>query len=172
MMPPSRLPSSYGLILATALACVWCLSPTRAADVSDTVLPRGWVHLNGYSHHFTAKNCNDQLLGVGATWYTKRHGRVLRAWEADVFQDSAREPSAYIGHSWTRTFRLGSLGVTGALMYHRNFASQNEWRLLPVALPFAETRLGRVNVRAYYVPPVRNASDHQVALQVLVPLFR
>jgi hypothetical protein len=136
------------------------------------VLPRGWLHLNGYTHHFTASDCNDRLFGLGGTWYTRSRGRMLTAFEADVFQDSARKPSAYVGHSWTAPFRFGSVGVTGALMYHRNFKTQNNWRLLPVALPFAETRLGGVKVRAYYVPPLRNASDHQIALQLMVPLAR
>ena len=47
-----------------------------------------------------------------------------------------------------------SVGVAGALMYHRNFASRNRLSLMPVALPYLETRGTRYKVRIFYVPPI------------------
>ena len=143
--------------------------PSSAAEFSDA---RGWLHVNGYSWHFAANDANDRLLGAGATYYTGRLGAWHTGWEADVFQDSGRKLSAYAGRSWTRPTTYFSLGLTAAVMYHRNFAAQNSLRLLPVAFPFLETRGTRLKARLYYVPPVRSPSDHQVALQLLVPLFR
>jgi hypothetical protein len=133
---------------------------------------RGWLHLNGYTHHFAASDANDQLFGLGFTHYRRSYGRVLPAWEFDAFQDSGRKLSAYFGHSWTFPFRHFSVGVTGAIMYHRNFKSQNKLGTLPVAFPFIETRGSRIKARLYYVAPVRNASDQQIALQLMFPLWR
>ena len=62
---------------------------------------RNWLHVDGYSHHFDAPGANPALLGFGITRYDRRQGRVVRAWEADVFQDSGRKLSAYVGLSWT-----------------------------------------------------------------------
>lgn len=131
---------------------------------------RGWLHLNGYTHHFEAPDANDNLLGVGATWYVKKWGRIARAWEADLFQDSGRKLSGYVGQSLTYRGRFANAGVTAALMYHRNFAKQNRWSVLPVALPYAELPLGKFSLRAYYIPPLRRGSDQQIAFQVLVPM--
>jgi hypothetical protein len=139
------------------------------AEFSDH---RGWLHLNGYSHHFAASDANDRLLGIGFTHYRRLYGRVLPAWEFDMFQDSGQKFSAYIGHSWTVPFEWFSAGITGAIMYHRNFAAQNKLRTLPVAFPFIETRGTRLKVRLYYVPPVRSASDQQIALQLMLPWTR
>lgn len=133
---------------------------------------RGWLHLNGYSHHFAVDDANDQLLGVGYTLYRRRHGRVIRAWEVDAFQDSGKKFSAYVGHSWTFPFKYFSAGLTGAIMYHRNFAAQNRLSTLPVAFPFLETRGVRWKARLYYVAPARRASDQQIALQFMLPLQR
>jgi len=43
---------------------------------------------------------------------------------------------------------------------------------MPVALPYLESRGTRYKVRLYYVPPIRRSSDHQVALQLMLPLFQ
>lgn len=131
---------------------------------------RGWLHLNGYSHHFAVRDANDQLLGVGYTHYRRRYGRIIPAWEFDAFQDSGKKFSAYVGHSWTFPFQYFSAGLTGAIMYHRNFAAQNRMNTLPVAFPFLETRGARLKARLYYVPPVRRASDQQIALQFMLPI--
>jgi hypothetical protein len=128
---------------------------------------RGWLHLNGYSHHFAADDANDRLLGIGYTHYYHRYGRVIRAWEFDAFQDSGKKFSSYLGHSWTFPFKYFSAGITGAVMHHRNFAAQNRLKLLPVAFPFLETRGTLLKARLYYVAPVRRASDHQIALQLM-----
>jgi hypothetical protein len=140
--------------------------------VAEEVRARGLLHLNGYTHHFDAPDANDNLFGLGATWYVKRWGRVARAWETDLFQDSGSKLSGYVGHSWTYRRAYVNVGVTGALMYHRNFEKQNAWRVLPVGLPYAELPLRHFSMRAYYIPPVRNHCDHQIALQVLVPFSR
>ena len=155
------------VIFLTACAA---LAPLRAQD--EFTQARGWLHLNGYSHHFAAADANDQLLGFGFTHYRRRYGRVLPAWELDLFQDSARKLSTYGGHSWTVPFERFSVGATAALMYHRNFATQNQLRILPVAFPFIETRGTRLKARLYYVAPVRNASDQQIAVQIMFPLWR
>jgi hypothetical protein len=134
--------------------------------------PPRWLHLNGYSHHFVAKDANAQLFGVGGTWYRKSGGKILRAWEADVFRDSGGKLSGHLGHSWTYTMRFVNLGATGSVMYHRNFASQNRWSILPVVLPYAEFPLRGSSLRLYYIPPVRDPDDHQLAVQLLIPIGR
>lgn len=139
---------------------------------SEFAAHRGWLHLNGYSHHFAVDDANDRLLGIGYTHYRRLYGRVLPAWEFDAFQDSAKKFSGYVGHSWTLPLRALSCGVTGAIMYHRNFAAQNQLKTLPVAFPFVESRGTGLKVRAYYIPPLRRASDAQLAVQVVWALRR
>jgi hypothetical protein len=136
---------------------------------AEESLPRGWLHLNGYTQHFAAPDANNQLYGAGVTWFHEKWGRIVQAWEADAFQDSGRKLSAYAGHSWIYREEYWHAGITAALMYHRNFAAQNRWRVLPVALPFVELPLRRISLRAYYIPPVRSASDQQIAVQILLP---
>jgi hypothetical protein len=155
------------LTLALFTLLIAC-GPAHGEDIR----PRSWLHLDGYTHHFDAPDANDRLLGLGITWYHQRWGRLAQAWEADAFQDSGCKLSVYAGHSWTYRWRYVSAGVTGAIMYHRNFAAQNRWRVLPVALPIAELPLRRFSLRAYYIPPVRNRSDHQIAFQLLIPFAR
>jgi hypothetical protein len=155
------------LLFAAALL----VAPGARANNEFTV-SRNWVHLNGYSYHINATDTNDRLFGIGLTRYRRMHGRIVPAWEADLFQDSARKLSAYAGHSWTIPTRHLSFGATGAIMYHRNFASQNDARLLPVAFPFIETRGSRWKARVYYVVPLRNASDQQIAFQLMLPFSR
>jgi hypothetical protein len=164
---PLRFPQPLWLALG-----IWIIpSATHAAVEPERW--RGYLHLNGYTYHFAAPGTNDKLFGTGLTWYTQAWGRWLTAWEADVFQDSACKPSGYVGHSWTLPFRFGSLGATGAIMYHRNFKTQNPYRVLPVVLPFAETTIYRgAKLRAYYIPPVRSRCDQQIALQLLLPFRR
>lgn len=132
----------------------------------------GWLHLNGYAHHFAVNDANDHLLGLGYTQYRRTYGRVIPAWEVDAFQDSGKKFAAYVGHSWTVPFRYFSAGLTGAIMYHHNFAAHNRLKTMPVAFPYLETRGTRLKARLYYVPPVRRASDEQVALQVMLPFGR
>jgi hypothetical protein len=130
--------------------------------------PRRWLHLNGYTHHFSAKpDANDNLLGIGLTWGERRNGRLAAAWETDLFRDSGRKLSAYLGQSLTYRFNHFSVGVTGAIMHHQNFEKYNRWGVLPVGLPFLETRGQRLKFRAYYIPPLRSASDNQIAIQLL-----
>lgn len=131
---------------------------------------RAWIHLNGYSHHFSADGANDRLWGAGFTLRrSDRHG-LRRAWETDVFLDSGRRPAAYAGQSWAVQRRPVSFGATGAIMHHRNFSKQNRLKTMPVALPFLEFGSRAIKLRLYYVPPVRSPSDHQVAIQLLVPI--
>jgi hypothetical protein len=155
--------------LALAL---WVLCPlARAAPELERW--RGYLHLDGYTYHFAAPGTNDKLFGAGVTWYTQKWARFQTAWEADLFQDSAYKLSGYAGRSFTFPMRLGGLGATGAVMYHRNFATQNRYRVLPVVLPFAETTIFRqAKIRAYYIPPVRNRCDEQIAVQLLIPFAR
>lgn len=148
-------------LLVVACAC-------RAADVIE---PRGWLHLNGYSYHLIAKDCNSFLYGTGLTWYTRYTDSLHTAWEADVFADSARKPAAYVGYSVGLPLRWLTVGATGAIMYHRNFVAEDRFRILPVAVPFVEFGTRKVKLRVYYVPPVRRASDEQVCIQVLLPLW-
>ena len=156
------------VVLLTALAD----SPPFRSAAAEPIAARGYLHLNGYTRHFSAPDANDALYGLGWTWYTQPRGRLLTAFEADIFEDSGRKLSAYIGYSWTATFRLANLGVTGALMRHRNFSPYNHACLLPVALPYGEFLVHGVKLRAYYVPPIRRKTDHQVAFQLMVPLLR
>lgn len=159
-------------ILVVSLSA-WITCPIAKCASADPEQWRGFLHVNGYTYHFAAPDANDKLFGVGFTWYTGSWGRFQTAWEADVYRDSAFELSGYVGHSWTVPFRIASVGATGALMYHRNFAKQNRYRVLPVALPFVETTLFRgVKLRAYYIPPVRSRSDEQIAVQLLIPFVR
>jgi hypothetical protein len=153
--------------------CIWIMCPIANGASVESERWRGFVHVNGYTYHFAAPNANAKLFGTGVTWYTRTWGRFQTAWEADVFQDSACKISGYAGHSWTMPFRLGSVGATGALMYHRNFSKLNTCRVLPVALPFVETTVFRqAKVRAYYIPAVRKRQDEQIAVQILVPFAR
>ena len=115
------------LILIALLAA----APLRADQ--EFTATRGWMHANGYSYHMNAPDANDALLGVGFTYYRRGYGRVLPAWEGDVFQDSARKPAAYLGHSWTLPTRHVSFGATAALMYHRNFSGYHSLAIMPVA---------------------------------------
>ncbi len=154
----------------TFLLCVGLVAALRASP--ELTESRGWLHLNGYTHHFDAPGANDDLYGAGFTWYTRRYGPLATAWEADVFEDSGKKLCGYVGHSWTLPLQFGSVGVTGALMYHRNFVKQTPTRVLPVALPFLETRGERVKLRVYYIPPVRSRHDQQISFQLLVPFWR
>jgi hypothetical protein len=155
------IPAAFLLTCAVTIA-------RAAPEFSQT---RGWLHLNGYTHHFDAPGANDQLWGAGFTWYTRTYGAMVTAWEADVFQDSGRKLCAYAGGSLTTPTRWGNFGVTGALMYHRNFAKQTPMKILPVALPFWETRGERLKLRIYYIPPVRSRTDQQISFQLLVPFW-
>lgn len=129
----------------------------------------GWVHLNGYSHHLNAANANGHLWGLGFTWPVKPYGSPATAWEGDVFRDSGRKLSAYVGHSWTWPLgRFAGVGITGAIMHHRNFAKYNAASLMPVGLPYLETKGRALRWRVYYIPPVRSPSDRQVAVQLMV----
>jgi hypothetical protein len=157
-------------LLPLALFCAACLSCARAAP--EFTQTRGWLHLNGYTHHFAAPDANDQLWGAGGTWYVRRYGPAAVAWEADVFQDSGRKLCAYVGQSWTFPTRLGHFGVTGGLMYHRNFAKQTRACILPIALPFWETGGERAKLRVYYIPPVRSRKDQQISFQLMLPVWQ
>ena len=148
-----------------------CATLGVARGAPEFATTRTWLHLNGYSHHFNAPDAQPFLWGIGVTHYTQMSGPVARSWEADMFRDSAGKPSGYVGHTWTVPTGFLSLGVTGAVMYHRNFKAQNRAGVLPVLLPFAETRGSKLKFRIYYVPPVRKASDQQLAVQVLLPSF-
>lgn len=157
-----------------AFCTILCfLAPLSAAHAErEFTNTRVWLHLNGYTHHFDAPGANDDLYGAGFSWYARRYGRVVTAWEGDLFQDSGKRLCAYAGHSWSLPLHYGSVGVTGALMYHRNFASQTRTCILPVAFPFLETKGARFKLRVYYIPPVRSPHDQQVSLQLLLPFWR
>lgn len=166
MSTPARL-------LIWIFACAAAVATAGAASAPEFAADRGWLHLNGYSHHFAAPDANNKILGLGYTWYVRRYGARAVAWEADAFQDSAKKFSGYVGRSWTfRLGELGGVGVTGALMYHRNFKKQTSLGVLPVALPYLELRGRAMKLRAYYIPPVRDPNDHQIALQVMLPVWR
>lgn len=153
-----------GFLALLLLAC--------AAHAAESIEPRGWLHLNGYSYHLVAKGCNDFLYGTGLTWFTRYSDSLHTAWEADVFADSARKPAAYAGYSVGFPFHGITLGATGAIMYHRNFIAEDRFRILPVAVPFLEIGGRKLKARVYYVPPVRRASDEQICVQLLIPLWR
>jgi hypothetical protein len=149
------------------LSVLACASIGAARAQPEFAQQRGWLHVNGYTHHFAVDDANDRLFGLGLTYYGRLHGRIIPAWEFDAFQDSAKKLSTYVGRSWTIPLRYVSVGVTGALMYHRNFSSQNRLRVLPVAFPFLETRGTRLKARLYYIAPARRASDEQIAIQLM-----
>ncbi len=152
------------------LAVAFLFAASSRAEITDT--DRGWIHVDGYTYHMIARHCNDLLLGTGVTWYTRYTDSVHLAWEGDVFADSAKKLSAYVGYSAAFAYRGVSLGATGAIMYHRNFVAENRFRTLPVAFPFLETGTHKFKIRVYYVPPVRRASDEQVAVQLLLPWWK
>jgi hypothetical protein len=156
-----------GFALSWLLA--WATFVHAAPEISEAP---GWLHVNGYTHHFDAPGANDRLFGLGFTWYVRRFSTPVVAWEGDVFQDSACKLSGYLGQSWAFPTTFGNFGATGALMYHRNFVTQTRWRVLPVVLPFWETHGSRMKLRVYYIPPVRSRHDHQVTVQVLLPFSR
>jgi len=143
------------------------VSTASAQEFSERPL---WLHLNGYTHHFAASDANDRLFGVGLTWQGVSRGRTATAFEADLFKDSDRKLSCYVGASWRYAFRPIAVGITGALMYHRNFTKHNDWGVLPVALPFCETRGRAMKLRLYYIPPIRDPDDHQLSVQLMLPL--
>jgi hypothetical protein len=147
----------------------FCLRGAGLPEITDSY---AMLHLNGYTHHFDAPGANDKLFGLGITLYDRRAGRVTMAWEGDVFFDSGNQLSGYVGRSWTLPLSFGKAGVTAALMYHRNFLKQNNAGVLPVGLPYWETPGRSLRLRFYYVPGMRNASDHQIAIQLLAPLRR
>jgi hypothetical protein len=155
------------------LAGAWSACPIATGVAAEAQRWRGYAHLNGYTHHFSAPGTNANIFGTGVTWYTRSWSRFQTAWESDLYQDSAYKLSGYVGHSWTMPLRFGSVGATGALMYHRNFEKQSPAGILPVVLPFAETTVYRgAKLRAYYIPPVRHKCDHQIAFQVMLPFRR
>jgi hypothetical protein len=149
--------------------CCLFLAALGSAQCSEFTDDPTWVHLNGYTRHFSATDCNDSLFGVGLTKYTRLDRTLITAWEADAFQDSARQLSAYVGYSWTAPTRWVSVGLTVAVMYHRNFLAEDSLGVLPVAFPYLETRGRGLKLRVYYVAPVRRASDEQVAVQLMLP---
>ena len=157
------MPRRFFLFVLLFVGTILC----SGADVT----PQAWVHIDGYTYHMVARDCNNLLLGSGLTWYTRDDEKLRTAWEADAFADSARKLAAYAGYSVGLPLRAITIGMTGAIMYHRNFAAENRLRTLPVAFPFLEFEC-RFKVRIYYVPPVRRASDEQVAVQLLVPIGR
>jgi hypothetical protein len=157
----------------SAFLAACCLSAClRGAGLAEFGDSRAMLHLNGYTHHFHAPGANDNLYGLGITLPDRRAGRVTMAWEGDIFLDSGNQLSGYVGRSWTRPFGFGQIGVTGALMYHRNFLKQNKAGVLPVGLPYWETPGRNFRLRFYYVPAMRNDSDQQIAIQLLTPLRR
>lgn len=157
-----RLLSLLVLVVSFAL-------PVRAAGPAPARL---WLHLNGYTYHFVAQDCNSWLLGSGLTWYTHDSDRLRTAWEADAFEDSARKLAAYAGYSVVLPFRWVGFGATGAIMYHRNFVAEDRLRILPVVIPFLEFGQSKWKLRVYYVPGVRRRTDEQVSVQLLIPLWK
>ena len=156
------------LILCCGVSAAVVPGAVRAAEE-----PRAWLHVNGYSLHFHAPDANPYLAGLGLSLPAKPWGPFRASWVGDAFQDSGRKFSAYAGQAVTLPLGRGfDAGLTGALMYHRNFARHNRLSVLPVVLPFADYRLGTWKLRTYYVPPVRSVSDHQVAAQLMIPLDR
>jgi len=86
-MPPAAL---FALMLGVLLAINGSL---RASGDPEFTYHRGWLHLNGYTHHFEVHDANAKLLGGGFTWYSTKSGIVIASWTADVYQDSARKLS-------------------------------------------------------------------------------
>jgi len=165
MFPAAKSALTLGFFLALGVFL-------RAAGEPEFTYHRGWLHLNGYSHHFEARDANAKLFGGGFTWYSARSGNVIASWTADVYQDSERKLSGLVGRSWTLPLRWGSVGATAAAMHHRNFRAHNSLGLMPVLLPFVETRGLAYKLRLYYIPPFRSPSDHQVAIQLRTPVWR
>src|SRR5688500_7465622 len=106
-----RCPLTIILLLALGPA-------SRDALAAETVRARGWLHANGYTHHFSAPDTNANLFGAGFSWYTWRSEHLATAWELDFFQDSDRKFSGYVGRSWSIPLGQCQLGATAALMYH------------------------------------------------------
>jgi hypothetical protein len=159
-------------VVSSVIATVALANAVCGAGMPELAASHTMLHLNGYTHHFHAPGANDNLFGLGFTQYDRRAGRVTMAWEADIFLDSGNQLSGYAGRSWTMPLRFGKIGVTAAIMYHRNFLKQNNAGILPVGLPYWETPGSGARLRFYYIPAMRNASDHQIAIQLLTPLRR
>ena len=135
-----------------------------------------WFHLNGLTIHFDkqpkpGETVNDYLFGGGFTWDFHATEKWTYAVEFDAFLDSNEEISAILGPS--ARYHLtswASLGATGMVMYKEAFDRDYGFPVLPLALPFLQAGFEYLQVRMYYIPPVRRSTDEQLTFQLLFSL--
>ncbi len=133
-----------------------------------------WFHLNGLTIHFDKRpepgeTVNDYLFGTGFTWDFHRGSRWTFAVEFDIFWDSNEEISAILGPSArVRLIPMVEVGATAMAMYKEAFDRDYGFPVLPMALPFVQIGFEYVQLRMYYIPPVRRSTDEQLTFQLLV----
>lgn len=121
------------------------------------------LHLNGVSHHTGPGNYNELNLGAGASC----EYREGRAWAADAFIDSNRDPSGYVAHEYTiRSNSRAGFGVMVGLMHRRKAVAV----LVPFALPFAYVDAGPVRIQGYVTPPLNEQTGVVFAAQIRMAL--
>lgn len=133
-----------------------------------------WFHINGLTIHFDKRpdpgeTVNDYLFGTGFTWDFHRGQRWTFAVEFDVFLDSNEEISAILGPSArVRLIPLVEIGATAMAMYKEAFDRDYGFPVIPMALPFVQVGFEYLQLRMYYIPPVRRSTDEQLTFQLLV----
>lgn len=133
-----------------------------------------WFHINGLTIHFDKRpepgeTMNDYLFGTGFTWDFYRGSRWTFAVEFDAFLDSNEEISAILGPSVrVRLIPMVEVGATAMAMYKEAFDRDYGFPILPMALPFVQVGFEYVQLRMYYIPPVRRSTDEQLTFQLLV----
>jgi len=145
-----------------------------AEEISPVADRKFWLHLNGLTIHFDKRpdpgeTVNDYLFGSGFTWDFYRGTRWTFALELDVFLDSNEEISGIFGPSArVRLIPLVEVGVTAMAMYKEAFDRDYGFPVIPMALPFAQVGFEYLQLRMYYIPPVRRSTDEQLTFQLLV----
>lgn len=178
------------------LVAVWCVGqevsglpaiygdqalfePTRPEFelvVDDNAGRQWYLHLNGYTIHFVKRpepgqTVNDYLIGLGASVRYLSDSNWIWGITGDVFLDSNEEISAVVGPTLDyRLHRRVNVGAAGFLMYKESFDRDYGFPILPVPLPFVDFDFKWLNLRCFYIPPVRRATDHQISFQLRIPL--
>lgn len=150
-------------------------APTRPG--ADARGQKQWyLHLNGYTIHFDKRpepgdTVNDYLIGLGTSVRFQTDSDWVWGIAGDLFLDSNEEISGVIGPTVEYFLHERvTIGAAGFLMYKESFDRDYGFPFLPVPLPFVDFDLKRVNLRCFYIPPVRRPTDHQISFQLRIPL--
>lgn len=152
-------------------AALGLLAPLLAASLWGAESDSPWlIHFDGTSHHFHRRDLNEQNWGAGLTYEFNPDARYVWAADADFFKDSLSDPSAYVGGSFRRRFRLVDIGLLGFIMYRESGKETIGSPIFPGVLPFVEFGSKRIRFRTTYIPRVTGRDDEAVTLQLLVRL--